>query len=115
VRLVIDYGRCALSVDGDTVPAPSAIGVVAIEACEFFAAGSIGNDQEYFAFSHTTLINRRGFVYNYVKFRVDADGTVTARAMYLEPDDYEVTMDEEFSTRIDDGKGAGAAAFFIPR
>jgi len=115
VRLVIDYGRCALTVDGESAPAPSAIGVLAIEACELFAAGSIGNAQEYLAFSHTTLIHRRDFVYNYVKFRVYADGAVSARAMDVTPGDFQVTMDEEFTTHIDDGKGGGAAAFYIPR
>lgn len=77
--------RAAL-LSGEPAASPAAIGVVAIEACERFAAGSIGNEQEYLAFSHTTLINRREFVHNDVKFRVCADG-----------------------------KGGGAAAFFIPR
>jgi hypothetical protein len=115
VRVVTHYGRCALSVDGEAAPAPDAIGILLVDACELFVAGSIGNEQEFLAFSHTTLINRQGFVYNYVKFRVYADGSVSARAMYVNPGDYSIVMDEEFTTRIDDGRDSGAAAFFIPR
>ena len=115
VRLVIDYGRCGLTVEGEAATAPAAIGMLAIEACEVFAAGSIGNAHDYLVFSHTTLIHRRELVYNYAKFRVYADGSVSARPMYRDPTDFTISMDEEFRTRIDDGKGGGAAAFFGPR
>lgn len=110
VRVVVDYGRCALMMDGEEVESVDAVGGMPIEAWEHFAAGVIGNDEAYLAFSENKLIGIRGFVYNYARFRVYADGAVRIRAQYLKPADFEIVMDEEFVTSIGD-----AANFYIQR
>jgi hypothetical protein len=114
VRVVVDYGRCELTVDGESAEAPEAVGGMTVDAWEYFAPGVVGNAQGYVAFSEQKLIGIRGFVYNYVRFRVYADETVEIRAQYLNPQSFEVTMDEVFRTRIAHGR-EGAASFYHER
>jgi len=113
VRVVVDYGRCELIADNEPQTAPQAIGGMPVDVWEYFAAGSIGNDRAFLAFSHGSLIQhaRRGMVINHVKFRVLADGEVTIGARYLDPVTHEETMFQNLFTTIADGE-QGAAAFF---
>ncbi len=113
VRVVVDYGRCELIVDNQRETAPQAIGGMVVDVWEYFAAGSIGNQQAFLAFSHGSLIQhaRRGIVINHVKFRVMQDGTVTIGARYLDPNTHEETMFQNLFTTIARGQ-EGAAAFF---
>lgn len=102
VRVVADYGRCRLVMDGEETTPPAAEGGMVIDAWEHFARGAIGNDRAYVVFSHASLIvhPRRGPVLNHVKFKVDEDGAVVIAARYLDPRTYEETMFEEFFTTI---------------
>ena len=94
---------------------PDAVGGMDLATFEFFAAGSIGNPEGYFASSHTHLINhpRYGVVMNYVKLSVYENGKVKIRAQYLSPTDYSVKMDETFETKINNGRNDGGACFYF--
>lgn len=113
VRVVVDYGRCELIADNQPTAAPEAVGGMVVDVWEYFAAGSIGNERAFVAFSHASLIQhaRRGMVINHVKFRVMDDGKVTISARYLDPVTYEVTMFQNLFTTIAHGD-EGAAVFF---
>ena len=112
VRVVADYGRCELIADNEPEDAPEAIGGMAVNAWEYFAAGSVRNDQAFVVFSHTSLIEhpRQGMVQNHVKFKVYADGKVVISARYLDPATFEETMFEKFFTTVADGD-RGACSF----
>jgi hypothetical protein len=113
VRVVVEYGRCELIADNEPVEAPEAIGGMVVDTWEYFAAGSIRNDEAFLVFSHASLIEhpRRGMTTNHVKFKVFAGGEVVVSARYLDPQTGEETMFEKFFTRIAKGD-QGAAAFY---
>ncbi len=113
VRMVVDYGKCDLYVDGEKVEkSPEAVGGMPIDVFEYFAPGLFGNEQGFLAFSHNSFINiRERYRYNYVKVKVYDDGVVEINARYLVPGSNETVMNETFKTVISDGK-KGAASFF---
>lgn len=116
VRVVIHYGSCRLISDNrEQEKVPDAIGGMMLDTFEYFAPGSIGNKMAFVTSSHTQLIQhpRRGMIYNYAKIRVESDGSVRIVARYLTPDSLTVVMDECFYTTIANGKGKGAAHFFL--
>ena len=49
----------------------------------------------------------KGYVYNYVKVRINADNTVKITAQYIHPKSFKNTMDESFTGIINDGKNEG--------
>jgi hypothetical protein len=112
VRVVADYGRCRLVLDGEEVTPPEAEGGMVIDAWEHFARGAIGNEQAYVVFSHAALIvhPRRGPVLNHVKFKVSEDDSIVISARYLDPRTYEETMFEEFTTAV--ARGTEGAVWF---
>ena len=112
VRAVIHYGRCTMTVDGKEAPAPDAVGGLPIEVFEYFAPGSVKNDQAYLVFSAGTYINFRGYKYNYVKFKVFEDNRVEVTAQYAKPVTFRVLMDETFTTTIANGRNQGALMLF---
>jgi hypothetical protein len=114
VRVIIDYGRCSLIIDGKPADAPKAIGGMSVDVFEYFAQMAIGNPMAFVVFSEVSLINhpKRGFVQNYVKFKVKEDNSVDVTAQYLKPNSLEIVMDETFTSVIADGKNHGAVSFF---
>ena len=113
VRVVIHYGDCVLMIDGEETSSPDAVGGMNIDAFEYFAPGSVGNEMAYVVFSKTKLINLGGYVYNYAKLRVFADGKVEITAQYTDPRTFEISMDETFISEINDNENEGAVFFFL--
>jgi hypothetical protein len=113
VRVVAHYGKCQL-ISGNEIKerVPNAIGGMDISVFEYFAKGSIGNEQAFVVFSHASLINYGGYIYNYAKFKVKDDGKVTITAQYAEPNSFELKMDENFYGEMNNGKNDGAIYFY---
>ena len=113
VRVVAHYGKCKLISDNEVqAVSPNAIGGMEIQVYEYFAQRSIGNSKAFVVFSHSSLINYQGFLYNYVKFKVFDDNSVTITAQYATPDDFEIEMEEKFFSKINDGTNEGAVYFY---
>ena len=114
VRMIVHYGSCEL-ISGNEVQesSPDAIGGMDVDVFEYFAPMSIGNPQAFVAFSHSKLINLRGFVYNYAKVKVYEDNKVKITAQYVEPEKFEIEMDENFFSVINDGENEGAVYFYL--
>ena len=108
VRATLYYGDCTL--DGAGVI--DAVGGMSVDTYEWFAAGSIGNSEDYVAFSHSSLVLISGFhYYDYVKVRVYDGGRVQVIAEYLDPDTFAVDMYEEFECDLDTGDGGAVALY----
>ena len=114
VRMVVYYGRCKL-ISGNEIKdsAPNAIGGMNLNVFEYFAPMSIGNPNAFVVSSQTKLINLKGFVYNYAKLKVSDDNKVKITAQYVNPDEFEIEMDENFFSTINDGKNKGAVYFYL--
>ncbi|PKL44946.1 MAG: hypothetical protein CVV42_19070 [Candidatus Riflebacteria bacterium HGW-Riflebacteria-2] len=112
VRAIIHYADCKLVLDGKESKAPDAIGGMDINVFEYFARKSIRNDVAFIAFSHTSMINLKGYIYNYVKFKIYEDGRVEVTAQYAKTISYRKIMDETFYTTINDRSGKGALYLF---
>jgi hypothetical protein len=112
VKVVAHYGKCEMTVDGQKKKAPEAIGGLTIEAFEYFAAQSIRNPKAFVVFSAAHLINHKGYIYNYGKFRVFEDGRVEILAQYAKPVTYRVIMEQTFTTVINNGINDGGVFFF---
>ena len=112
VMAIIHYGK--LIIDSTKVQAPDAIGGMGFQTFEYFAKMSIRNEMAYVTTSETVLIGHPyyGYVYNYAKIRVYEDNSVEIIARYLEPNTYEVKMDETFRTFINDGTNEGAVYLY---
>jgi hypothetical protein len=116
VRVVLHYKDMALVDEkGQPQASPDAVGGMDLGTYEHFAAGAVGNKEGYVAASHTQLIRhpRHGYVLNYVKVSVYDSGAVKILAQYLSPTNYEVKMDETFTTIVADGTNKGAAVFYL--
>jgi hypothetical protein len=114
IRIVVEYEKTLITVDGKEVPAPKAIGGVELDAWEWFDKGVVRNEKAYIATSHTVLIShpRYGHVYNYVRFRIFEDGYVEITAKYLKPDTFEAVMEQVNKGAISSGKDQKAVSFF---
>lgn len=114
VRVIVEYIKCQLFIDSVEVNSVNAIGGMTIKTFEYFAKGSIRNQKAYIVFSENVLIShkRYGYVYNYVRFRIFEDNQVEITARYLNPDNFEVKMDETFYCRINDDKNDGGLNLF---
>ncbi len=112
VRVVAEYGKCKLISGNDEKTAPNAIGGMGVDVWEYFAPMSIGNPTAFVVFSQTKLINYGGYIYNYAKFRVGDDNKVKITAQYANANDFDVEMDENFFSEINDGKNEGAVYFY---
>ncbi len=114
VRVVIEYKKTSLTVEGKEEPAPDAVGGMTLDAYETFAKGVVRNEKEYLATSHTALIGhpRHGHVYNYVRLRLYEDGSAELTARYLKPTTFEIVMDETFRGRLSDGKDGHGVHMF---
>lgn len=114
VSAVIHYSKCKLIVDGEETQSPDAVGGMRLMPFEYFAKMSIGNEKAYIAASETQLISHRkyGYVLNYVKIRIFEDDTVEIIAKYLDPNSYEVKMDETFTAYLNNGSNDGAVYLY---
>jgi len=113
VRVVAHYGECELISNNEVQDsAPNAIGGMNVDTFEYFAPMSIGNKNGFVVFSHTALINYGGYIYNYAKFKVSDDNKVKITAQYANPTNFEIEMDENFFSEINDGKNEGAVYFY---
>lgn len=117
VSMVVYYGKCKLISDNEEKSkSPDAVGGMALETWEYFAPKSIKNENAFVTFSETKLIqdpHGDGFVYNYVKVKVSDDQKVKITARYLNPKTFEIQMDENFFSEINDGKNEKAVYFYI--
>jgi hypothetical protein len=112
VRVVAEYGKCKLISSNEEKTAPNAIGGLGLDVWEYFAPMSIGNPTAFVVFSQTKLINYGGYIYNYAKFRVGDDNQVKITAQYANASDFDIEMNENFFSEINDGKNDGAIYFY---
>ena len=114
VNAVIHYAKCKLVIDGEETPAPDAIGGMKLIPYEYFSKMSIRNEKAYVTASETRLISHRsyGYVLNYVKIRIFEDDSIEIIARYLDPNTYEVKMDETFNATINNGSNDGAVYLY---
>ncbi|MBN1326733.1 MAG: hypothetical protein JW996_02155 [Candidatus Cloacimonetes bacterium] len=112
VRVVVDYGQCQLISGNEEKDAPQATGGMTIDVFEYFAPHTLGNQRAFLVFSHSSLINYGGFIYNYVKFKIYDDDSVKITAQYVSTTDFEIEMDENFFSKINNGKDQGAVYFY---
>lgn len=113
VRVIASYGECQLITDNEIEEhVPNAIGGMNVDTFEYFAPMSIGNPKGFVVFSHTSLINYGGYVYNYAKFKVTDDNKVKITAQYANAENFDIEMDENFFSMMNDGKNEGAVSFY---
>lgn len=114
VRAVIHYSKCKLIIVGEETQSPDAVGGMKLMPFEYFARLSVGNQKAYVTASETRLIAHRGYGYvlNYVKIRIFEDDSVEIIARYLDPNSYEVKMDETFTTYLNNGSNDGAVYLY---
>jgi hypothetical protein len=114
VRVVVDYAKTKLVIDGKEEEAPKAIGGSKIDHWEWFDRGVVRNKLAYVAASSTVLIGHPsyGYVENYVRFRIYEDQSVEITARYLKGVEKEIVMDEIFKGKISNGKDEHGVSFF---
>ncbi len=112
VRVVAEYGKCKLISNNEEKTAPNAIGGMSVDVWEYFAPMSVGNPTAFVVFSQTKLINYGGYIYNYAKFRVGDDNKVKITAQYANATDFDIEMNENFFSEINDGKNEAAVYFY---
>ena len=114
VNAVIHYVKCKLVIDGEETPAPDTIGGMKLIPYEYFAKMSVRNEKAYVTASETRLIAHRsyGYVLNYVKIRIFEDDSIEIIARYLDPNTYDVKMDETFNATINGGNNDGAVYLY---
>lgn len=116
VKIVMMYARCKFISDGvEQEKSPDATGGMAIEAWEYFETGAVHNKQPFVTFSVSSLIQNpkgKGYVYDYVKVRINADNSVKILAQYINPKNYKTLMDETFTGIINDGKNEGGVFLY---
>ena len=117
VRVVIDYGKCQLIADNEIQESsPKAIGGMSLETYEYFADNVLGKNIAFVVASESKLIANPigdGYVYNYAKVKVDKESKVRLTARYIDPVTFQVKMDENFFTEMNDGRNDGAASFYM--
>lgn len=98
VQLVADYSKTRAPGETSTNAELDAVGGMKLEAWEYFGRGVVRNERAYVASSKTVLIEHpsRGFVYNYVRFRIFEDGEVEITARYLEPLTFQAVMESTY-------------------
>lgn len=116
VRIVIQYKNCkVMQKDSTLKPGPDITGGMEIEAFEYFARGSYGNEKAYMITSVSHLIANpfgKGFVYNYVKIKAFEDNRVEITAAFLDSQTHKTLQKETYFTKIADKKRQGGAFFY---
>lgn len=107
IRFSADYNNCN--------PAPAnAVGGDVIETFEYFNSPVFG-PQSYFAYSNAKLISNyqgTGFVYDFVKYTVWDNSTVTVYASDITADGYSPVYEETFACQIY-SEGSGSVHYHI--
>ena len=120
VKAVIYYGKCKLFSDGiEEEKSVDAIGGLKFDTYEYFDTSVFkGKRPSFVTTSETLLIKHRfyGYVYNYVKLKLNIDNSVEVTAQYLKPRKlsakFKVVMDETFKGVINDGKNDGGIILY---
>lgn len=116
LQSVLYYNDCQFISDNEIQEkGVDAIGGMSIATWEYFAEGAVRNKQAFVVTSSYQLIANplgEGYVYNYVKLKISADGKVKITANYINSLTHEEIMSENMFTTIHDGK-EGAAHFFV--
>ncbi len=116
IHMVIQYGKCKLISDNEEKEkVPDAIGGMKLDTWEYFAVKAVKNDKAFVVFSESKMIQNPkgdGFVYNYVKVKVSDDNQVKLTAQYVNTKTFEVQMDENFFSAINDGKNDKQVYFY---
>lgn len=117
VNAVMHYAKFKLIADNEEQEkVPDAIGGMELITWEYFAVNAVKNKEAFVVFSETKLIKYPkgdGFVYNYVKLRIDEKNKVKVNAQYIDPVTYISRMDENFFGTINDGKNEGGLYLFV--
>ena len=117
VGAVMQYAKFKMISDNEEQDKiPDAIGGMDLSTWEYFAPNAVKNKEAFVVFSETKLIQNPkgdGFVYNYVKLRIEASTKVKITARYVDPRTFEVKMDENFFGNINDGKNEGGLFLYI--
>jgi len=115
VRVITDYAKCKLVIDGKEEKAPEAIGGMNINAFEYFDRGSVRNERAFISASETPLIlhPRYGHVLNYVKIRIFEDDEVEITARYLDPKTFEVKFDAIYLSSINNNENNAGVTIFL--
>lgn len=120
INAVFDYTKCQLVSDNEVKEkSPEAVGGMMLDAWEYFAAGAIRNKNAFVVASTSKLIENpigEGMVYNYVKIKISDDSKVKITARYIDAKTFEIIMDENFFTTINNAndaiENAGAAYLY---
>ncbi len=115
VKVVIYYGKCQLISNNQIEDkSPDAVGGMPFDTYEYFAVKAVRNEKAFVVTSTSKMIaypKGNGYVYNYVKIKINEENKVQIMAQYIDCKTFETVMDESFFTTINDGKND--AAFFI--
>lgn len=114
VRVIIDYSKCKVVFNENEIPAPKAIGGMNFETFEFFDKGAVRNEMAFVSTSQTVLISHPsyGTVLNYVRIKIFDNDSVEITARYLDPNSYEIKMDEKIYSEIKtENNDAGTSLF----
>lgn len=116
IQAVFYYNDCKLISDNEVEEkSVDAIGGMLVNTWEYFAEGAVRNKEAFVVSSSYQLIANplgEGYVYNYVKLKITAEGKVKITANYVDSITFEEIMTENFFTTVFDGKN-GAAHFFV--
>ena len=119
VNAVMQYAKFKLISDNeDQEKVPDAIGGMDLSTWEHFAANAVHNKEAFVVFSESKLIQNPkgdGYVYNYVKLRIESTNKVKVTARYLDPKTFEEKMDENFFGTVNDGKNDGGLFLYIKK
>lgn len=117
VSAVMHYAKFKMISDNEEQEkVPDAIGGMDLSTWEHFAANAVRNKEAFVVFSESKLIQNPkgdGYVYNYVKLRIESGNKVKVTARYLDPKTFEEKMDEKFTGVINDGKNDGGLFLFV--
>lgn len=117
VSAVMHYAKFKLISDNEEQDkVPDAIGGMDLSTWEYFAQNAVRNKEAFVVFSESKLIQYPkgdGFVYNYVKLKIDEKNKVKVNAQYVDPLTFVAKMDEKFFGIINDGKNEGGLYLYI--
>jgi len=113
-RIIINYSLC-ISDNQDSEVTKEIIGGMTLDNFEYFSPGSINNPNGYIATSESHLIqhNKYGNVLNYIKIRFFDNEKVEIIARYLNPETFEVIMDQTYKSIINNSKNNGGVSLFL--
>ncbi|HOL81809.1 MAG TPA: hypothetical protein PLI27_03250 [Ignavibacteriales bacterium] len=116
VKVVIDYSKCLLVVDGkDTIATkdtPRAMGGMEFRTWEYFDTMVVKNKNAFVSTSESILINhsRYGYITNYARLKIFDNNKAEILIRYL--DNYREVVDETFYTIINDKKNNSGLFLF---